>query len=652
MRRLLIEEMQNQPFLRKDEMHENMWNDLQNKTYYIKGDEWTSKLCGFFYSLHEQGYHHMLSKLANETCNYPDRSMFGEHVAYDLKQRERLKEKLNDTNEKLLDSDDDSKDLQSLRSERKRLKQEIDNWQPIESNAEMAELEKFESRIKRVKEGGYYKLMKKRNMELTDTEIYAVMKYTDDTGQLYSKLRKSHRKATKYTNSCQWKKFFYHLCCAIYKINTIFHRDNRGFKKLYVKDRPWFKDSLYRGISGIKMIGDTHPLHTISSFSGSWIVAKGFTNDNGMILSIPSAFRAIYKGQLMAADVSWISAFGEEEFLVAPISLNNIIQIKGTENNRYSHLAMDWNNINVYEIQKYESDELQSIAPDCSQRIQDPLLFFQSMLPIRNGQVSKYIAAVLAFGGMSEYYCRVCKIGPRIIEYATSLLKGYIECPSCRALYVQWPRHILDAGIDDAKSDDGPEPDPDTLECFNHKCDNGKPRIIKHTDLLKADDDEDENLGYKCRYCGMQQRQALAMRYQDNEYLDQVSEQFIKHIENATRKEDNTRKKQLDMRQGKRKQQLIEVLKYSMDIKRDNDKRTRGIVFMQKPFIIEWILESQGINKDQLIGLLPSFLKLFNLDSSIAKIIMPSLPKPSNVPMHAETDIEEIMDNDDTLDVD
>ena len=76
--------------------------------------------------------------------------------------------------------------------------------------------------------------MKRRNMELTDTEIYAVIKYTDEAGALYSKLDKSHRESpTKYNNSCQWKKFFWHLCCAIYKINTIFHRNNKAFKKIY-----------------------------------------------------------------------------------------------------------------------------------------------------------------------------------------------------------------------------------------------------------------------------------------------------------------------------------------------------------------------------------------------------------------------------------
>lgn len=112
LRRLLIAEMMNQPYLRQDTMIDEIYNNLTDNDCYIKGAKWTQRLCSLFSLLHKKGYDHMLSRLVNKTCAYPDRSMFGEHVAYDLQQKERLQQRLNDINEQLLDSKTNSIELQ------------------------------------------------------------------------------------------------------------------------------------------------------------------------------------------------------------------------------------------------------------------------------------------------------------------------------------------------------------------------------------------------------------------------------------------------------------------------------------------------------------------------------------------------------------
>eukprot|EP01083_Nonionella_stella_P047825 127984_1 len=579
LRQTLIKQIQNQPILSNDDKYKDMLNKLKDQNLYIKGKEWTNDMTSFFRMLFEQQYIHILHTLANGTCLVPDsRSLFGEYAAYHKRKKERWIGELNRLNEELLNGNH-SNDPQQLQK-RRELQQKIGSWQPKSAKEDFKDLTRFEARLKTIKQREKYKIMDERNMALTDTEIYAVMVYCED--MVYEQFHKSQREPDKFNVSCEWKTLFYHLCCAVYKIREIFHKRNSDFKNAWITNRSPEDDKLYRGISGCHDVADKHVSHTISSFTYNPAIAFEFTRGSGMILAIPGAFRAIYNGTLMAADVSWLSGFaGEGEFLVTPIAFNQIRQVHHDPNSTdYDvDVRMDWNKVYVFEITDFKSETLEAIQYSTSQRIQDPMTALEALLPIKNKRTSNYIAAATMVGGFVLYVCRNCHVQWRLCEAATSLLIGNIECPACRALFAQYPQ-----------LNDGAVP-PDTFECYNLDC---KKKWIRHTDLLKVS--ENCHLGYRCRHCGSQQREALSRRYTmtsetDPGYLERVSEQLIHHIEECI-KEINDGAQTLSLMEDKK--EFMRLVSFIMDIERAEKKDT-GNVFLKRPIIWKWITQFDGV---------------------------------------------------------
>eukprot|EP01084_Bolivina_argentea_P278801 476461_1 len=531
----LIKQIENQPFL-TDEKLKQMRTKLRDESCYIKGDKWTNDMISYFNTLRDKGYIHILEILANQTCLVPNRSLFEEISAYNNKKTQRFNE-INSTLIDMLISNDnydenkENKEVErnKLISERNRLKAEIKIEKSEQKttdkklNKELEQLQKYENRINNVKSSIRYQEMKQRNMALTDMEIYAVLIYCDENGYC-SGMRESQREQNKYNISCEWKTFFYHLCCAVYKIREIFHVKNIQFKNEFLRRQPQ-NNKLYRGIRGFKTIEQHHGLFTISSFTHHIHIAQEFVGfDNGMIIALSDAFKQIYKGQLMAADVSWISEYPNEgEFLVAPISLNKHRKIDQNDDN-FPNFGNNewWNKNNVFEITEYKSEPLMDVKYKISKRIQDPMKLLEAMLPIRNQNISQYIVAAIFLGGLTStsYSCQICHVRSRLCEYATSLLDGNIECPACRALFFQYPNLA------------SKKMNLDELECYNLQCRSRENRkgTIKHTQLEQVEEKECI-WGYKCRICGKQQRKALAERYSNQEYLDEVSERFINHVE-------------------------------------------------------------------------------------------------------------------------
>eukprot|EP01083_Nonionella_stella_P057116 150073_1 len=577
LRLLLIKQIENQPIININSDYRQMLYQLRDENFYIKGETWTRLIKAFFRMLYEENYAHILHTLSNQTCLFPDsRSMFGEYVAHHQRTKDRLQHELNAMNEKLLQYLDPqfrtNNSQQYLKDmwTRSELQQKLNNWKPKPPQDELSLLQTFESKLKAVKQHEKYKLMKRRNMALTHTEIYAVMLYCSENG-LCSTLRKSQRERNKFNVSCEWKSFFYHLCCAVYKIREIFHYKNAQFEREWITNRPANSDKLYRGIQDIHRIQKTHRLHTISSFTYQPGVAKGFAGSNGMILAIADAFKAIYDGELMAADVSWISGYeGECEFLVAPTEFHNIERV--SQDNINYDLFIDFNKVFVFQISDCKSDKLKAIEYNVSARVQNPLFSLEELLPSHNKQISQCIAGALVLGAFGyRCVCPICEVRYRLCEHATSLLNGNAECPACRALFAQYP-HLNDGTLK-----------PHELECYNMDC----RKNMRHTDLLQVEDKK--HLGYMCRFCGEQQRQALSDRYTNDTYLEHVSDEYIKHIEQATLELQNDGVNIQQLRLQKDKKQFIDVLRFVMNIERVNKGDLGGI--WCKPIIWKWIAE-------------------------------------------------------------
>ena len=177
--------------------------------------------------------------------------------------------------------------------------------------------------------------MEKRNMPLSNDEIFAVLLYCN----------KRHF-VPKFEISKKRFKFMFmakiisHLCCAVYKIWLILHDDNDAFYKHYVKkrekvNRKWVlrPNALFRGEYNLKMDMNTdkYPLHTITSFTSNFEIAKGFTNNNGLMIALHDAFKAMYEGQLKAGDVSWISKYPERGIYFITNWLKNIRFVQNTK---------------------------------------------------------------------------------------------------------------------------------------------------------------------------------------------------------------------------------------------------------------------------------------------------------------------------------
>ena len=171
--------------------------------------------------------------------------------------------------------------------------------------------------------------MDKKNLALSNMEILSIILYCD-YDVFVSNMRKSQRE--QHLNSCEWRKLFYYLQIAITKIHKALHFNNYTFWKSYTH---WIRnaypgdksrDKLYRGIYNVSLNDDyvsDISLNTITSFSESFDVANNFAERRGMIFSINDAYKAIYDGDLIAANVSWISRYKyESEWIVLPTTFN------------------------------------------------------------------------------------------------------------------------------------------------------------------------------------------------------------------------------------------------------------------------------------------------------------------------------------------
>eukprot|EP01084_Bolivina_argentea_P008322 15599_1 len=139
-------------------------------------------------------------------------------------------------------------------------------------------------------------------------------------------MRESHREQNM--NSCEWKILFSCLHSAIEKIHKAFHFKNDRFYVQYVRKRN--ENKLFHGLHKVSFDENKQiaSLHTITSFSECYGVAKSFTYDDGLIFAVQDAFKSIYNGDVKAADISWISKFSNEvEWIVLPVTLTSVLNV-------------------------------------------------------------------------------------------------------------------------------------------------------------------------------------------------------------------------------------------------------------------------------------------------------------------------------------
>ena len=104
--------------------------------------------------------------------------------------------------------------------------------------------------------------------------------------------------------------------------------------------------------------------------------------------------------------------------------------------------------------------------------------------------------------------------------------------------------------------------------------------------IYSKGDGEVRNLGYRCGFCGMQQRQPLSDRFTKKgtiyrNYVDEFTNKVIDNIELCA---SNSRAGCLSLRQDK--EQVAEILKFLMNIERYYKKDTL-MVWANYPIILK-----------------------------------------------------------------
>eukprot|EP01084_Bolivina_argentea_P213929 363245_1 len=100
-----------------------------------------------------------------------------------------------------------------------------------ENQSSIIQETEYESKIEMVKQHPNYLEMQSKNMPLSNQEILAIIIFCEY--EIFCREMRESQREEK-LNSCQWKKLFHHLCCALYKIYLILHNENEVFYEEYI----------------------------------------------------------------------------------------------------------------------------------------------------------------------------------------------------------------------------------------------------------------------------------------------------------------------------------------------------------------------------------------------------------------------------------
>eukprot|EP01084_Bolivina_argentea_P317820 551067_1 len=119
------------------------------------------------------------------------------------------------------DDDDDGKD-------------EKQNNDGINTNSDEYKADKLLQKVEKLKEHPKYQIMQQQNDALLDSELTALVYYTDSDSCCH-KMKQFHRRLIL-VNANKWKWLYYHATNAVIKLHRVFHYKNKNklnYKRLY-----------------------------------------------------------------------------------------------------------------------------------------------------------------------------------------------------------------------------------------------------------------------------------------------------------------------------------------------------------------------------------------------------------------------------------
>eukprot|EP01084_Bolivina_argentea_P045768 84226_1 len=342
LRNLLIKLLKDNDLYKQNDFYHQIYNCLIDPLCFVIGRKWLKKMRSLFTMLSQMGHIDILQKIANASCKSSSSSLLQEADAYYNKIKKELKEKLN-----VIESMIKASEFSNIKNELLQHKQQIEA-KISNTKYSMLNKKKLSEKIVQIRNTKQFKIMKQKHLELSHLEILSIILYCDYNEFVYN-MRKSHR--DEKMNSCEWRKLFGHLHSAITKIHTALHfQNNQFYRDIQYK----CNNKLFRGDHGISLIAsklDKIMYHTITSFSESFEVAKDFAYPDGMILSINNAYEAIYNGDIISANVSWISQYrAENEWIVLPTEFRTVRKVYMNNKDLIKH------QINPAKIDIYEAD--------------------------------------------------------------------------------------------------------------------------------------------------------------------------------------------------------------------------------------------------------------------------------------------------------
>eukprot|EP01083_Nonionella_stella_P089596 250033_1 len=174
----------------------------------------------------------------------------------------------------------------------------------------MADIEIMKAKAEQLKNKWQYKTMVKQNNALSDTELIALIYYTDKSSACRN--MKGYHKFK--TNENRWKVLYYHTTNGVLKMYYVFHYQNNK----QVKITRLYHGSSIKALDGLSL--EHRFLNTLWSFTMQFKVAMRFAtaDSDGSIWVMDKVYDALYSGRLRGANVAWISKFNEYEVVIIP----------------------------------------------------------------------------------------------------------------------------------------------------------------------------------------------------------------------------------------------------------------------------------------------------------------------------------------------
>eukprot|EP01084_Bolivina_argentea_P051182 94152_1 len=330
--------------MKEEKLDENIfyteiYKQLSDKNCFITGDKWTKKIITLFSDLAIDNYIHILEHTANLSCQSNYSTLYHEINAYYQRELHKLKSEL-----KIITTMIQTSNYGNVKTALCEHKANIEHT-ISKTHLRSLDTKYYEERIREIKNSRKYHLLEQNNMALSNFEILSIVLYCDN--EIFAhRLRETHRNNN--LNSCHWNKLFGHLYSAVEKLFNTFHYKNDRFYRKYVNNKR--KKQLFHGCRGVSLNSDyisELQLCTVSSFAESFGIANDFANNNGMVLAVNNAYEAVYKGELKAANVSWMSIWSEEEWIVLPTKLKSINKLSSHQNNHV--FSFDEQCVEMYE---------------------------------------------------------------------------------------------------------------------------------------------------------------------------------------------------------------------------------------------------------------------------------------------------------------